>query len=558
MRRAAKAILLALTLYVIACEIAKSAQIVDRGTSDATQIENVGQFLEKLRDGSSRFSIDISKVEDPADHNKRFVVLRARFDRSPVFDTANSSIRLEFFPLLETLAASLRDDNSKALFIIGHTDSRGSEKYNHDLSLRRALSVANELKKIGIGATSISVVGLGKSVPLRPNNSSENMSHNRRIEFFVAKDEIPISSLLNKSPFCSSSAEECSRKIKPIKIVANVSGAPNSDIGGAINKLPKSAERGRQNRLYEDALRELTTKIDQETVNLHSLQEREFVLNLRTRAVRSLHEDEGRSAVLQNSRRILERNILELEIRKLELEQRKRDIEQIKTSASTSNSSQPGSSPQSSPLETFFPWPPPPASARKTMPAEIFGDRARFESIGRVADFLEAALRHGGFDDWSYFSLRGEDAGFGLVSHMEQISPTTGHPLSATSRWADRAYAAATMSFLDSLLTIKRPIGHYRAFVFIFSAVQTPENPPNDPKPDSLATLALARQWTARGKRYLPSEIRSLPMGDNHRLTVRIYEFEQQDKGNSELVKSSAWTVMQHLELAGIDLGIKP
>jgi hypothetical protein len=90
------------------------------------------------------------------------------------------------------------------------------------------------------------------------------------------------------------------------------------------------------------------------------------------------------------------------------------------------------------------------------------------------------------------------------------------------------------------------------------SAIPTPEQIEADLKPENRATLALARQWTSRGKRYLPAELRSLPIGENHRLTIRTYEFEQPDKGNSELVKSSARTVMQHLTSAGIDLGIKP
>ncbi|PWT81153.1 MAG: hypothetical protein C5B58_10250 [Acidobacteria bacterium] len=206
-------------------------------------------------------------------------------------------------------------------------------------------------------------------------------------------------------------------------------------------------------------------------------------------------------------------------------------------------------------LENFFPWPPPPASARTTFSAALLSDKKRFKNVGDVATLLEHALHQGGFDDWSYFSLPDERVGFGLVSRVEQIDPQTGTPLADRARWADRVYAAETMSFMSQLLEIQRPVGHYRAFVFVLSTKPTPDLSPPNLKDEDRATLQLARTWIRRGSRFLPDELQQLPITSSHRITVRVYEFEQTDKGPSSLVANSPWTVSQHLKSAGIQLG---
>ena len=73
--------------------------------------------------------------------------------------------------------------------ITGHTDSRGSEASNNELSLARARSVADELTANGVSASRISVRGVGASQPVATNNTPEGRAQNRRVEIVVNPDE---------------------------------------------------------------------------------------------------------------------------------------------------------------------------------------------------------------------------------------------------------------------------------------------------------------------------------------------------------------------------------
>ncbi len=84
-----------------------------------------------------------------------------------------------------TKLGSLIKKNALASFRIeGHTDSFGSDDYNRQLSLRRAEAVKNWLlTKMGLDASRISTIGLGKSRLLVPATGSvEQQQLNRRVE----------------------------------------------------------------------------------------------------------------------------------------------------------------------------------------------------------------------------------------------------------------------------------------------------------------------------------------------------------------------------------------
>jgi len=71
----------------------------------------------------------------------------------------------------------------------GHTDSRGSEESNLDLSRRRAQAVADELIANGVSRSRVTTRGLGESSPVNSNDTPEGRSQNRRVEILVRADE---------------------------------------------------------------------------------------------------------------------------------------------------------------------------------------------------------------------------------------------------------------------------------------------------------------------------------------------------------------------------------
>ena len=80
----------------------------------------------------------------------------------------------------ERLAQFFRDTQAVSYTIVGHTDSRASDEYNMDLSLRRANSVA--AVAASTGAQIADVRGYGERMPKASNNTAEGMAQNRRVE----------------------------------------------------------------------------------------------------------------------------------------------------------------------------------------------------------------------------------------------------------------------------------------------------------------------------------------------------------------------------------------
>lgn len=73
-----------------------------------------------------------------------------------------------------------RETHARGFVITGHTDSRGSDAYNMDLSLRRANSVARIAR--ASGARVNNVRGYGERQPQVSNATPEGMARNRRVE----------------------------------------------------------------------------------------------------------------------------------------------------------------------------------------------------------------------------------------------------------------------------------------------------------------------------------------------------------------------------------------
>lgn len=100
------------------------------------------------------------------------------------FDFDSYELKKESIPELNRLAEFLKSNKNK-IEIIGHTDSEGNEKYNKDLSLKRANSVKEFLVKKGINKNLLDTKGMGESAPLKQNTSDENKSLNRRVEIKI-------------------------------------------------------------------------------------------------------------------------------------------------------------------------------------------------------------------------------------------------------------------------------------------------------------------------------------------------------------------------------------
>lgn len=101
------------------------------------------------------------------------------------FDTDKAVLRPESLAELQRLVAFLSARSNVLVEIAGHTDSRGNENHNLDLSKRRAQSVVNWLIEQGVEAERLSARGYGESQPRASNDSEEGRQLNRRVEFEI-------------------------------------------------------------------------------------------------------------------------------------------------------------------------------------------------------------------------------------------------------------------------------------------------------------------------------------------------------------------------------------
>lgn len=151
--------------------------IIDRVEmiEDTTGCNCTGQSEDMIID---RINFDLINLTDTSLWNKTLVLKNIFFD----FD--KSELLPASFEELEKLLTFLKA-NHISITISGHTDNIGSDEYNKALSLSRAASVSDWLIKNGIDKETISVKGYGTELPIVNNDSEENRSTNRRVEFKI-------------------------------------------------------------------------------------------------------------------------------------------------------------------------------------------------------------------------------------------------------------------------------------------------------------------------------------------------------------------------------------
>ena len=105
------------------------------------------------------------------------------------FDYNQTTLRVESYPALDAVVEMLDTNPKLRIEIGGHTDDRGSDAYNQQLSQGRAEAVRQHLLDNFIDADRVTAVGYGESQPEVPNDSEENWQINRRVEFTVLENE---------------------------------------------------------------------------------------------------------------------------------------------------------------------------------------------------------------------------------------------------------------------------------------------------------------------------------------------------------------------------------
>jgi peptidoglycan-associated lipoprotein len=103
------------------------------------------------------------------------------------FEYDRSDLRPSEMSKLQKVAEFLNSRPELGLIIEGHCDDRGSEEYNRALGERRAISLRDQLVKMGVPDENMKTISYGKDRPAVQGTSAEARSRNRRGETVPAR-----------------------------------------------------------------------------------------------------------------------------------------------------------------------------------------------------------------------------------------------------------------------------------------------------------------------------------------------------------------------------------
>ena len=111
--------------------------------------------------------------------------------RSIFFDFDKYDLRPDARARLDQLVQNLRANPDYRVTLLAHTDGKGSDEYNDNLSMNRARSARTYLTGRGIAASRIKMDTFGKKRPIAKNNladgrdTPQGRQFNRRVELVV-------------------------------------------------------------------------------------------------------------------------------------------------------------------------------------------------------------------------------------------------------------------------------------------------------------------------------------------------------------------------------------
>lgn len=115
--------------------------------------------------------------------------IKVTFDSGLLFGFDSADIQGAAEENLTEFANTMKDFQESNILIVGHTDAKGSEDYNQELSEKRAQSAASFMGRRGISSDRIQTVGKGEAEPVASNETDEGRQQNRRVEVAIYASE---------------------------------------------------------------------------------------------------------------------------------------------------------------------------------------------------------------------------------------------------------------------------------------------------------------------------------------------------------------------------------
>lgn len=173
------------------------------------------------------------------------------------YDLAKWNIREDAAEELDKLLVTLKDNPSIIVELGSHTDARGKDKYNLDLSQKRAESAVEYLVENGIDSSRISAKGYGETKLVNGCRNGIKCSERRHQK--NRRTELKITGFLSQDPYSKLSLKEILEEEAFQKMLEEVQNQEVVEIK-AGEELPDEIKKAQQKKQKENQLEKPKSK----------------------------------------------------------------------------------------------------------------------------------------------------------------------------------------------------------------------------------------------------------------------------------------------------------
>ncbi len=122
-----------------------------------------------------------------------------KFDSGILFDFDKTDLKPDAKTNIAKLVENLNNHPDTDILVIGHTDNKGTDKYNQGLSERRAKSVKSYAVSEGLAGRRIKTEGKSFHEPIADNDTEAGRAQNRRVEIVIVANDKMKEEALNQA-----------------------------------------------------------------------------------------------------------------------------------------------------------------------------------------------------------------------------------------------------------------------------------------------------------------------------------------------------------------------
>lgn len=150
--------------------------------AEAIARQNAERTAAEKDEALRRAQLDLMKLAEVKEESRGMVVT---LSGSVLFASNQATLLPAAQNRLREVANALLSTKERKIIIEGHTDSRGDDSHNVQLSQARAEAVRSFIVQAGYDPDLIVAQGVGEARPIANNGSAEGRANNRRVELII-------------------------------------------------------------------------------------------------------------------------------------------------------------------------------------------------------------------------------------------------------------------------------------------------------------------------------------------------------------------------------------